>query len=123
MQNNNYNSLSPAAEKVIVHKGTEAPFSGKYNDFLEVGVYHCKRCNAQLYRSSDKFQSSCGWPSFDQEIEGAVKRTPDPDGMRVEITCMSCDGHLGHLFVGEGYTEKNKRHCVNSVSLNFIAAE
>lgn len=120
--NKQYNKLTPREETVIQDKGTEAPNTGKYNDFYEKGIFTCKRCNAPLYNSSDKFSSGCGWPSFDDEIEGAVKRTTDSDGRRVEITCNTCDGHLGHVFEGEGYTAKNTRHCVNSISLNFKKA-
>lgn len=118
-----YNVLNQEEKRVIVNKGTEYPFTGKYVDNKASGVYICKQCNAPLYNSHDKFDSHCGWPSFDDEIEGAVTRVPDVDGRRTEIICSNCQGHLGHVFMGEGFTSKNTRHCVNSVSLQFIPIE
>lgn len=115
-----FNDLSKAESNVINNKGTETPFTGKYVNNKEKGTYICKKCGAALYYSSDKFESDCGWPSFDDEIKGAVKRTPDADGIRTAITCTACGAHLGHVFTGERFTSKNIRHCVNSVSLDFV---
>ena len=117
-----FNVLTPEEERVIVHKGTERPFTGKYDKHFEKGTYTCKRCGAALYNSDSKFDGHCGWPAFDDEIPGAVKRVPDADGFRVEIVCAKCNGHLGHVFEGEGFTKKNTRHCVNSISMNFVPA-
>ena len=118
-----FNVLSPEERRVIEQKGTERPFSGEYDDFYQKGTYICRRCNAPLYRSADKFDAHCGWPAFDKEIPGAVKRLPDPDGQRVEIECNSCGGHLGHVFVGEHLTATDTRHCVNSLSMKFVPAK
>ena len=118
-----FNPLTIEEARVIEHKGTEMPNTGKFVNHKEDGTYTCKRCGAELYSSNDKFDSHCGWPSFDDEIDGAVQRVPDRDGRRTEIVCANCGGHLGHIFKGEGYTPKDTRHCVNSISLNFTSKE
>jgi peptide-methionine (R)-S-oxide reductase len=114
------NKLTPVEESIIIKKGTEPAFSGKYENFFQNGTYACRQCGAPLYKSNAKFNSGCGWPSFDEEITGSVARHTDKDGRRTEILCSVCGGHLGHVFEGEGFTPKNSRHCVNSVSLDFI---
>ncbi len=117
-----HNSLTPEEKDIIEYKGTEPPYSGQYDNFDEAGTYICKRCNAELYRSHDKFHAGCGWPSFDDAIDGAVRELPDADGHRTEIQCANCGGHLGHVFRGEHLTAKDTRHCVNSLSMRFVAA-
>lgn len=115
-----YNKLTIQEKKVIIEKATEAPFSGKYNDFFKKGIYICRQCNTPLFPSSAKFNSGCGWPSFDDFFSNAVKQIPDPDGIRTEIICAKCKGHLGHVFKGEKFTPKDTRHCVNSLSIKFV---
>lgn len=114
------NHLNDREKKILIDKATEPPFSGEYDDFFADGTYVCRQCNSPLYTSNAKFHSSCGWPSFDQEIPGSVAKIPDEDGIRTEIACAHCGGHLGHVFYGEEYTQKNTRHCVNSLSMKFI---
>jgi len=114
------NQLTPQEAYVIENKGTEPPFTGEYDDFFAEGTYVCRRCETPLYVSDAKFHSGCGWPAFDQEIPGAVRRLADPDGYRIEIECAACGGHLGHVFVGERFTSTNTRHCVNSISMKFV---
>jgi methionine-R-sulfoxide reductase len=115
-----FNNLNDYEKKVILEKATDRPYTGEYTNNKKTGTYICRQCNNPLYESKDKFDSHCGWPSFDDEIKGAVKQIPDADGMRTEIVCNNCEGHLGHVFMGEGFTSKNTRHCVNSTSMIFI---
>ncbi|HIM61129.1 MAG TPA: methionine-R-sulfoxide reductase [Dehalococcoidia bacterium] len=123
MTNQNYNPLTAEEKYIIEHKGTERPFTGEYDDFYESGSYICRKCNTELYKSADKFDAHCGWPAFDKEVPGAVKHLPDPDGHRIEVECANCGGHLGHVFMGEGFTPTNARHCINSISMKFVPAE
>lgn len=116
------NHLTSEEERIIVGKGTETPFSGKYDNFYEDGTFICRRCNAPLFSAKAKFDAHCGWPAFDENFHDAVERIPDPDGMRTEIQCANCGGHLGHVFLGEHMTDKDTRHCVNSLSIRFIPA-
>jgi peptide-methionine (R)-S-oxide reductase len=116
-----YNLLSDEESKVIENKGTEPAFTGEYDDFYESGIFICRRCNAPLFTSKSKFDAGCGWPAFDDNFEGAVKQIPDADGSRTEIQCAHCAAHLGHIFVGEQLTSQNTRHCVNSLSIKFVA--
>lgn len=118
-----YNKLTPQEESVILYKNTDRAFTGDYYQKTDKGIYICKQCNNPLYKSDDKFESHCGWPSFDDEIEGSVIRVPDADGMRTEIICANCKGHLGHVFTGEGFTDKDTRHCVNTSSIQFYPSK
>ena len=118
-----YNKLTPEEERVIVHKGTEPPFSGEYDNFYKPGIYVCRRCNYPLFSSKSKFDAGCGWPSFDESFPNAIKRVQDPDGIRTEIQCAKCGAHLGHEFIGEHLTAKDTRECVNSLSIRFIPTE
>ena len=120
MSTSSHNPLTPEERHVIEGKGTEPPFANEYDAFYEPGVYLCRRCDAELYLSDDKFDAHCGWPAFDKEVPGAVRQLPDPDGMRIEIECVRCGGHLGHVFMNEGFTPTNARHCVNSLSMRFL---
>ncbi len=120
LQETTFVELSFEEKYVMEGKATEVPFTGKYYAFWDKGTYVCRRCRTALYRSENKFEAGCGWPSFDEEIPGAVKRLPDPDGVRTEIRCAHCDAHLGHVFTGERFTDKNTRHCVNSIAMDFV---
>jgi methionine-R-sulfoxide reductase len=115
-----YNALTEQEQRVLLDKATDYPYTGEYYQKKDAGIYICRMCNNPLYHSTDKFDAHCGWPSFDQEIKGSVSRVSDADGYRIEIICMNCNGHLGHVFEGEGYTDKNIRHCVNTSSLRFV---
>ena len=119
----NYNRLTSEEERIIINKATEAPFTGEYDNFYEEGTFICRRCNAPLFSSKNKFDAGCGWPSFDDSFKNAIKRIPDPDGIRTEIECENCGAHLGHEFLGERLTNKNTRECVNSLSIRFIPKE
>jgi peptide-methionine (R)-S-oxide reductase len=119
----NYNKLTPEEEKVILHKGTEPPFTGEYDNFYKEGMYVCRRCNQSLFSSKSKFDAGCGWPAFDDSFPNAIRRLQDPDGIRTEIECAKCGAHLGHEFIGEQLTAKNTRECVNSLSIRFIPAK
>ena len=123
MDNTKYNTLSPEEQYVIERKGTEPPFSGEYDAFYETGTYICRKCDAELFSSIDKFDASCGWPAFDKEVSGSLTWLPDPDGYRTEVACANCGGHVGHVFMGEGFTATNTRHCANSLSLKFVQSE
>ncbi len=118
-----YNQLTAEEKSIIENKGTEMPFSGEYDDFYEDGTFICRRCNTPLFSAKAKFDAHCGWPAFDDNFPGAVKRVPDPDGQRTEIQCAHCSAHLGHVFEGEHFTNTNTRHCVNSPSIRFIPKE
>lgn len=117
-----YNQLNPEEKRIIENKGTEMPFNGEYENFYEEGTFICRRCNAPLFSSKSKFDAECGWPSFDENFPNAVQRLQDADGIRTEIQCANCGAHLGHVFEGEKFTEKDTRHCVNSLSIRFIPA-
>lgn len=119
MNTQSFNNLTQEEKNIIENKHTERPFTGEYDDFYEEGIYVCRKCNSKLYTSKDKFDAGCGWPAFDDSFEN-VKQVPDKDGKRVEIICSNCQGHLGHIFIGENLTDKNIRHCVNSLSIKFI---